>query len=236
VSLTLDDTARWHLTVNDAAYAAIVTSVEITATVTGTTGLTVALRVARRITASVTGTSAVTAALYVPDRLAATITGTTAATVTLTTRRHLAASITGTSAVTCTLTTANPLHVVPFNWLISPDTTATVGMTNDDTMIAPYPGTVTKVILSAPDAYKPDGADFIVKVSISGTEIGTTLQRPKLLDSATAVDGVVHTITSTFDNPTFLAGDVVSIEVMQVGSTYAGRYVKVQIITLEDVS
>jgi hypothetical protein len=236
VSLTLDDTARWHLTANDAAYAETITLVQITASIAGVSVVTAALTVRRRLVASVTGESAVTAILTTHDRLSATITGTASVDTVLTVRRRLTATVTGTSAVTCTLTTANPLHVVPFNWLISPDTTATVGMVNDDTMIAPYPGTVTKVILSAPDAYKPNGADFIVKVSISGTEIGTTLQRPKLLDSATAVDGVVHTITSTFDNPTFLAGDVVSIEVMQVGSTYAGRFVKVQIITLEDVS
>ncbi len=236
MSLTFTDTARWHLTANDAAYAETITSVEITASITGTASVACTLTVRRQLAGTIANTGSVTAALTTHDRLVASVTGTASVTATLTTRRHIAATITGTSAIACTLTTSNPLHVVPFTFLIAPDGPATAGMRSGNPLIAPYPGTVTKVILSANEEDMPQGADFIVAIEIAGDEIGTTPQRPKLLDSATVVDGAVMTITSTFDNADFLTGDRVDFLVIQPGTTYAGRRVTCQVITLEDVS
>lgn len=182
------------------------------------------------------GAATTTAALSVSHPLTMAATGAGTATATLSIAHPLTLSATGAATATATLEAENTLHMRVFSFLLSPDTTATVGMTNDNTLVAEYPGTVTKVIVSAPEAYKPDGADFIVKVSFGGTEIGTALQRARILDSTAAVDGVVYGLYETFDTPTFLEGDVVEVEVMQVGSTYAGRMITVQVVTLEDVS
>jgi hypothetical protein len=63
----------------------------------------------------------------------------------------------------------------------------------------------------------PTGADLIVDVNVNGATIFST-QANRPLIAATATSGS----TTTIDNPSVSAGDVISIDIDQVGSSIAG--------------
>lgn len=83
-------------------------------------------------------------------------------------------------------------------------------------VVAPYGGVVKKIVARVGTA--PTGAALIVDVNKNGTTIFTTqANRPTI-----AVSGVSATLAGLPDVLTFAAGDLLSIDIDQVGSTVAG--------------
>ena len=104
--------------------------------------------------------------------------------------------------------------------LTLPSTTATTGVHATGTKIAsvvmPYAGVITGVSVAVGTA--PTGATFIVDVNIAGTTIYTTqANRPTI-----AIAGF-SAVGGTAAANTFTAGQVVTVDIDQIGSSEAGR-------------
>lgn len=88
------------------------------------------------------------------------------------------------------------------------------------TGLSPFPIDGPATILSVQAAVNtaPTGADLIVDVNKNGTTIYTTqANRPKILDGAK-----VSAVSTDPDVTTLAAGDVLTVDIDQIGSTVAG--------------
>jgi len=104
-------------------------------------------------------------------------------------------------------------------WFL-PDATLTTGTDKSATIVYRGPDlTLTRWDFRAKTA--PTGAALIADVNINGTSLWATTQanRPTIAISATSGTG------TSFDTTTISAGDVLTLDVDQVGSTVAGGQV-----------
>ena len=86
----------------------------------------------------------------------------------------------------------------------------------------PYAGTFSKCWLNLVTGNT--GADFIIDIKKNGTTIWTNVSnRAKISAGDTAGN------TTTFDVTSFIAGDVISLDIKQVGSTIGGSGLTVQL-------
>lgn len=93
-----------------------------------------------------------------------------------------------------------------------------------DFAVAPYGGVIKKIAASVGTA--PTGATLIVDINKNGTTIFTTqANRPTVAVSATSA-----TMAGNAEVLTFAAGDLLSIDVDQIGSTVAGANLGVSIL------
>lgn len=93
-----------------------------------------------------------------------------------------------------------------------------------DFVVAPYAGVIKKIAASVGTA--PTGAALIVDINKNGTTIFTTqANRPTIAVSTTAA-----TMAGNPEIATFAAGDLLSIDVDQVGSTVAGSNLGVTVL------
>ena len=91
-------------------------------------------------------------------------------------------------------------------------------------VVAPYGGTIKKIAARVGTA--PTGAALQVDVNKNGTTIFTTqANRPTI-----AVSGVSATLAGQPEVLTFAAGDLLSIDIDQVGSTVAGANLGLSIL------
>jgi len=105
---------------------------------------------------------------------------------------------------------------IPKGFLATIVGTLTTGTSLTPLLVMIGSQTVSKVYLNVKTA--PTGADLIVDINKNGTSIWNTTQadRPKILAGATS-----GTQTS-FDTTSFVEGDLITIDIDQVGSTVAG--------------
>jgi hypothetical protein len=88
----------------------------------------------------------------------------------------------------------------------------------------PYDGTFSKAWLNLVTVNT--GADFIVDIKKNGTTIWTNVgNRVKITAGASPAQGN----TTTFDVTSFVAGDVISCDIKQVGATIVGAGLTVQL-------
>lgn len=111
-------------------------------------------------------------------------------------------------------------------WAIAVGTAATTGTNKTNYVIMPYAGKIVKAWAAAKTG--PTGADLIFDVNIAGTSIwnATQANRVKIVAGATTGN------QTSFDTTTFAAGDLLTIDVDQVGSTIAGQDITVMLSVL----
>lgn len=111
-------------------------------------------------------------------------------------------------------------------WLLAPDAPAVVGSNvGGGNLLLTFAGNFKKVWLSAVTG--PAGADFIIDILLNGATIwSTTANRAKIVAGANSGSAI------TFDTTSFNAGDVLTVSIIQVGSTTAGEKITVAVDTL----
>lgn len=106
--------------------------------------------------------------------------------------------------------------------------TLVVGTNTGTVLRIPQAGTITKVWIDVKTA--PTGAAIIVDVNKNGTTLFTTSSnRPTIAISATAGS------QATIENSTVAAGDLITLDIDQVGSTIAGADLTVTIAISVDL-
>jgi hypothetical protein len=115
------------------------------------------------------------------------------------------------------------IGVSNITFLLSVGTILTTG-TNKARVIIPYAATIIKAY--ATSVIAPVGSDAIFDITKNGVTIWTTqANRLKI------IDGNTYGQQSSFDTTSLVEGDVLSIDVDQVGSTTPGSNVTVQLKT-----
>lgn len=107
-------------------------------------------------------------------------------------------------------------------WVLARGTPATVGTNKAGVKVRlPYAGTFKKVWVDAETG--PTGAALILDIKLNGTSLWATTpaNRPQIAAGATAGT------QTAFDTTTFAAGDYLTIDIAQVGSTIAGQDIAV---------
>lgn len=93
-----------------------------------------------------------------------------------------------------------------------------------DFAVAPFGGVVKKIAARVGTA--PTGATLIVDINKNGTTMFTTqANRPTI-----AISGTTATMAGNPEVVTFAAGDLLSIDIDQIGSTVAGANLGVSLI------
>lgn len=116
--------------------------------------------------------------------------------------------------------------VVERVFLLAVGTPATTGTNKTNQVTMTRSGKFLKAFINAKTA--PTGADLIIDINRNGTSIWASTQANRLKLVASATTGN----QTSFDTVNFVEGDVVTIDIDQVGSTIAGTDVTVQLVTL----
>lgn len=114
--------------------------------------------------------------------------------------------------------------VIPATFLLAQGAVAATGVSKTAQLCVPVDTTITKAFINAKIA--PSGDSLILDINKNGTSIWATTQANRLQLPAS---GVASTQTS-FDTTTLSASDVLTIDIDQVGSTYAGQDVTVTLL------
>ena len=108
------------------------------------------------------------------------------------------------------------LNTTNITWVLASGTPLTIGVNKTNTIVIPKSGTLLKVYIYAKIA--PTGSDLIIDINKNGTTLWSAQSnRPKL------TDGSNSSTTITFDTNTVIEGDLLTIDVDQVGNTIAGQ-------------
>jgi len=105
-------------------------------------------------------------------------------------------------------------------------TTATTGTNKTNVLIVPYAGKIVKAWAVAKTG--PTGADLICDINLNGTSIWASTQANRIKIVAGATTGS----QTSFDTTTVAAGDQLTIDIDQVGSTVAGQDITIQLTIL----
>ena len=98
-------------------------------------------------------------------------------------------------------------------------------------MVAPVSGRIVAAAVSAETA--PTGADLIIDVNVGGASVFAVAgDQPTI--AAGANDSAVAPATAAAAATDFVAGDVITVDVTQVGSTVAGSDLTVTIAIVGD--
>jgi len=111
-------------------------------------------------------------------------------------------------------------------WVIASGTAATTGTNKTNYVIIPNDGKIVKAWAAAKTG--PTGADLIFDINIAGTSIWNATQANRIKIVAGATTGN----QTSFDTTAVSAGDLLTIDVDQVGSTIAGQDVTVMLSLL----
>lgn len=111
-------------------------------------------------------------------------------------------------------------------FLLAQGEPAVTGVNLTSELVVPYPGKITKAVARGKTA--PQGASFIVDINLNGTSIWNTNQANRLRLADNDVDGE----QTSFDTTAVVAGDILSIDVDQVGSTTEGQDITIQLTML----
>jgi hypothetical protein len=109
---------------------------------------------------------------------------------------------------------------------VASGTPATVGTNVSHQFTMVRSGKLLKTFIN--DKTGPTGADLITDINRNGTSVWGTTQANRLKIIAGSTTGV----QTSFDTTTFAEGDVVSVDVDQVGSTVAGQNIIVHVLFL----
>ena len=113
-------------------------------------------------------------------------------------------------------------------WVLARGTPATVGTNKAGVKVRlPYAGTFKKVWVDAETG--PTGAALILDIKLNGTSLWATTPANRPQVAAGATSGT----QTAFDTASFAAGDYLTIDVAQVGSTVAGQDIAVALDCLE---
>lgn len=107
-------------------------------------------------------------------------------------------------------------------WVLARGTPATTGTNKAGVKVRlPYAGALEKVWVDAETG--PTGADLIIDIKLNGTSLWsvTPANRPKITAGATSGT------QTAFDTATYAAGDYLTVDIAQVGSTVAGQDIAV---------
>src|SRR6185436_15308144 len=99
---------------------------------------------------------------------------------------------------------------------LGPGIPVVTGTDQTDHAVALFPGKIIKVWAIAKSG--PTGADLIFDINIGGTSIWASTQSNRIKITAGSTTGT----QTSFDTATFVAGDELSIDIDQIGSTFAG--------------
>lgn len=150
--------------------------------------------------------------------------------VTITETPAIAVTITETPAIAVSLSTGvlgTYILVPAFNLAPTPQTGSATpiaaGANLTPELIVPIAGTIIKAVASAKTG--PTGADLIFDLNVNGTSIWAATQANRLKIVAAATSGS----QTSFDTTALVAGDKLSIDVDQIGSTIAGQDITVQL-------
>jgi hypothetical protein len=102
-------------------------------------------------------------------------------------------------------------------WALAVNVDATVGTNKANPLAIPFDATITKAFANAKTG--PTGASIIFDINLNSTSIWNSTQANRLTISAGATAGT----QTSFDTVTVTAGDVLTIDIDQVGSTVAGQ-------------
>ena len=89
----------------------------------------------------------------------------------------------------------------------------------------PTAGTITKAWINA--VTSPTGAALIFDININGTSIWKFHQANRIQLKASDADGKAN--QTAFDTTAFVAGDVITLDCDQIGSTVAGAGITIQL-------
>lgn len=103
---------------------------------------------------------------------------------------------------------------------------ATTGTNKTNELTMPYSGKFVKSYIRAKTG--PTGSAFICDINKNGTSIWASTQANRIQIAAAATSG----IQTSFDTTLFNPGDILSIDIDQIGSTIAGQDITVQLETL----
>lgn len=109
------------------------------------------------------------------------------------------------------------------SWGLGIGTPCTVGVNKTLNIIVPFSGTITKWYMSAQTG--PVGADLIIDINLNGTSIWNS--NPS--NRAKIINGNDYGSGTNFDTTTVSEGDIITIDIDQVGSSTAGQDVTVML-------
>ncbi len=113
----------------------------------------------------------------------------------------------------------------PVTFALARGVDATTGTAKTNPIVMPFAGTILRADAAA--GVGPTGADLIFDVNLNGSTIwSTSANRAKIVAGATTGT------QSTFDTTAFSAGDVLTVDIDQVGSTVAGSDITLTLLTL----
>jgi hypothetical protein len=113
------------------------------------------------------------------------------------------------------------LSVVPASFILAVGAAATVGTNKTTSIPIPFAATIVKAQAYAQTG--PTGADLIFDINLNGTSIwgATPANRLEIEDAAQ------YGIQTAFDSTAVVEGDLLTIDIDQVGSTTAGQDITV---------
>jgi len=108
-----------------------------------------------------------------------------------------------------------------FTWGVAQGIFASTGTNVANELVAPASGTIYKAWARC--KVPPTGASLIFDIQRNGTSIWVNANRLSIPANGTA------SVTTLFDRPSLVEGDVFTLDVKQVGSTQAGRDIILQV-------
>lgn len=134
------------------------------------------------------------------------------------------ANTTNITTNTSSINTITPKLIRPFSFRLGFGGGDVAVATNVTRILAEKSGTITKVTAIA--GIGPTGADFVADIKINGTSIwaATPANRIKIIAGATQGS------QTSFNTTVITAGDVISIDIVAVGSTVAGQDILIQLV------
>lgn len=143
--------------------------------------------------------------------------------------------IPGTNALVVQTSGGTPLFVIDnlgrasvrdYTFVLARGISAATGTGVTNSLIVTRPGKIVKASIYALTA--PTGAAFIVDINKNGTSIWNSTQSNRVQLAAGATSGT----QANFDTTTIAEGDILTIDVDQVGSTVPGQDITVVLTAL----
>lgn len=112
---------------------------------------------------------------------------------------------------------------IPKGFVFTITGTLTTGTSLAPVLVALATQTISKVYVNVKTA--PTGADLIIDLNLNGTSIWNTTQANRATISASATSGT----QTSFDTTALSEGDIITLDIDQIGSTIAGADITVTV-------
>lgn len=122
--------------------------------------------------------------------------------------------------------TDGPIFPRPVVFVLGQGTPVTVGNNKTNELVVECDGIISKAYVTAKTG--PVGSNLIFDINLNGTSIWNSNQNNRI----SIADGQTYGAQTSFDTTAVSAGDLLSIDVDQVGSVTPGQEVTVQLLLL----